>query len=253
MLSKNRIKNIRALSLKKFRDEQGLFVGEGPKVIAELFRTFTCTYIAATADWLQQNKEVLSESVQIDEVGEDELQKLSFLKHPQKVLGVFSLPKAVFYEPGVIAKELCLALDGVQDPGNLGTIIRLAEWFGISHLFCSHDTVDAFNPKVVQATMGALAYVKVHYVDLVNLMSSLPEGVPVFGTFMDGDNIFKEHLEQRGLLVLGNEGNGIRSQIEQKVTKRLGIPTYNASSTTVDSLNVAVATAIACSEFRRQA
>ena len=150
-------------------------------------------------------------------------------------------------------RELCLALDTVQDPGNLGTIVRLADWFGIRHIFCSPSTSDVFAPKVVQATMGALARVRLHYGPLPDLMRRLDAGVPVYGTFLDGDDLYAAPLEQCGLLVMGNEGNGISPEVEACVRQRLYIPNYPSGVPTSESLNVAIATAVACAEFRRRA
>jgi len=146
---------------------------------------------------------------------------------------------------------LCLALDEVQDPGNLGTIIRIADWFGIEHIFCSQGTADVYNPKVVQATMGALARVHVHYVNLSELIDSLPD-IPVYGTFLDGTNIYEQELSQTGIIVMGNEGNGISPEVRKVINRRLYIPNYPANRPTSESLNVAVATAITCAEFRRR-
>ena len=148
-------------------------------------------------------------------------------------------------------QELSLALDGVQDPGNLGTIIRIADWFGITHIYCSQDTADVYNPKVVQATMGSIARVKVEYGNLLALVESLPADVPVYGTLLDGDNIYQQQLENRGLIVMGNEGKGISPALAKKVNRRLLIPNFPEGRATADSLNVAIATAITCSEFRR--
>lgn len=152
----------------------------------------------------------------------------------------------------IARRSLCLALDGVQDPGNLGTIVRLADWFGIEHIFCSLNTVDVYGPKTVQATMGGLARVKVGYTDLPALLDSL-EGVPVYGTFLDGGNMYDEALSETGLIVMGNEGNGISAEVAARINRRIYIPTFSADRLAAESLNVAVATAVVCAEFRRQA
>ena len=149
------------------------------------------------------------------------------------------------------SRSLCLTLDGVQDPGNLGTIIRIADWFGIEDLFCSQNTVDVYNPKTIQATMGALSRVKVHYTDLIPFIQTL-HNVPVYGTFLDGDVIYQSELSPTGLIIMGNEGNGISPEIENIVTQRLYIPNYPKERKTSESLNVAVATSIICAEFRRR-
>ena len=178
----------------------------------------------------------------------DDVEKVSFLQHPQGVLGVFEMPEQ--YDEPLKDGELCLALDGVQDPGNVGTIIRLADWFGIRHVFCSLDCADIFNPKATQATMGALARVEVHYIDLASELSKA--SAPVYGTFLDGENIYQQTLSPHGIIVMGNEGKGISHEIERLVTHKLYIPPYPAESQTVESLNVAIATAITCAEFRRR-
>jgi len=144
-----------------------------------------------------------------------------------------------------------LALDGIQDPGNLGTIIRIADWFGIETIYCSEDTADAYSPKVVQATMGSLAHVHIIYTDLLQLFETLPPSYPVYGTLLDGDDIYQQPLTPNGIIVMGNEGNGISEAVRQKVNRRLLIPSFNAGDR-AESLNVAIATAITCSEFRRR-
>ena len=148
--------------------------------------------------------------------------------------------------------NLTLALDDVQDPGNLGTIIRIADWFGIDTIYCSEETVDAWNPKVVQATMGSSARVKLHYTNLAEYLEGLQDAVPVYGTFLDGNNLYTEELSAAGIIIMGNEGNGISDSVERHVTKRLLIPSYPAERPTAESLNVAIATAITCAEFRRR-
>ena len=152
----------------------------------------------------------------------------------------------------IVNCQLSLALDGIQDPGNLGTIIRMADWFGIDHIICSEDTVDAWNPKVIQATMGSIARVRIIYQDLNELIDSLPPDFPVYGTLLDGNDLYAEKLTPHGLIVMGNEGNGISEEIRKKINRRLLIPHFPEDRATADSLNVAIATAITCAEFRRQ-
>ena len=227
MISKSKLKLIKSLESKKHRAAEGLFVAEGPKVIEELSK-------------LCEPAEVFC--------GDDAL-KASFLQHPQGVLALF--PTDIFKNITPVS-ELKRMLDGVQDPGNLGTIIRVADWFGIDHIYCSPDTADVFNPKVVQATMGSMARVKVEYADLRAVIDALPDGFPVYGTLLDGNDIYGERLEQRGIIVMGNEGNGISQSIRERVNRRLLIPSYPADRQTAESLNVAIATAIVCAEFRRR-
>lgn len=247
MISKNKIKYIRSLELKKNRNKEGKFVAEGFKVVDDLLALQPADLIVATQEWLHGKH--LAAQTEVIEVTEEELKKVSFLQHPQQVLAVFR--QAQDGDFSINTQELSLALDGVQDPGNLGTIIRIADWFGITHIYCSQDTADVYNPKVVQATMGSIARVKVEYGNLLALVESLPADVPVYGTLLDGDNIYQQQLENRGLIVMGNEGKGISPALAKKVNHRLLIPNFPEGRATADSLNVAIATAITCSEFRR--
>ena len=254
-ISKNQIKFIRQLEQKKFRRREGLFVAEGTKVVGDLLAHYQPHSIFATPDWLAEHPtvpETVAEPAEgsiVTEVTPDELSRISFQQHPQQVLALFPIPthSSLF----TIHSSLSLALDGIQDPGNLGTIIRIADWFGIETIFCSEDTVDAWNPKVVQATMGSIARVNIIYISLTKLIDSLPADYPVYGTLLDGDNIYTQTLTPHGLIVMGNEGNGISPEIRQKVNHRLLIPSYRTDDT-AESLNVAIATAITCAEFRRR-
>jgi len=248
MLSKNKIKYIRSLELKKKRKEEQVFVAEGHKLVGDLLGYFPCKLLIATSNWLNINHPVTAN--EIIEVTQEELSRASLQKTPQEVLAVFVQPSYDF-NPEIIKSSLCLALDDVQDPGNLGTIIRLADWFGIEHIFCSAGTVDVYNPKTVQATMGALARVKVHYCSLPQLIESLTD-IPVYGTFLSGNIIYTESLSAHGLIVMGNEGKGVSSKVEKLINKKLYIPNYPQERETSESLNVAIATAVVCSEFRRR-
>lgn len=251
MLSKNKISLIKSLTQKKRRDELGLFVAEGPKVVSEFLHTWTARLIIATRQWLSENEENLcGASAEIIETSEDDLRKASFLQHPQQVIAIME-KKTSSLDMTELRDELTIALDGVRDPGNLGTIIRIADWFGIGTIVCSKDSADAYNPKVVQATMGSLARVKIVYKDIAELINALPEGFPVYGTLLDGDNIYKQELTRNGLIVMGNEGVGISEEVRRLVNRRLLIPSYPHGGATAESLNVGVATAIVCSEFRR--
>lgn len=237
MISKNQQKLIRGLELKKFRRREQLFVAEGPKVVGDLLK----------AGYTPQALFSTTEQPGAQLVTEDELRRISFLQHPQQVLALFPLPEPELEQPQ--PGSLYLALDGVQDPGNLGTIIRLADWFGIGTIYCSEDTADAWAPKVVQATMGSIARVKVIYTNLGELLDNTT--LPVYGTLLDGNDIYQEKLTAEGIIVMGNEGNGISADIRQKVNRRLLIPSFHRGDT-AESLNVAIATAITCSEFRRR-
>ncbi len=251
MLSKNKLKYLRSLALKKHRDAEQVFVAEGPKVVGELLGRHQCLLLAATPQFLAATP--LPPCREVIEVNERELTQASNLKTPQSVIAVFKRKADCAPSPEIPNQALTLALDGVQDPGNLGTIIRLADWFGIEHIYCSPDTADAFSPKTVQATMGAIARVQVHYVNLPQFLQSLPAGCPVYGTLLDGQNLYSQPLEQRGVLVMGNEGKGISPDVARLVTHRLYIPNFPMGRPTSESLNVAVATAVACAEFRRRA
>ena len=255
-LSKNKIKLIHSLEMKKYRKENRCFLAEGPKLVEELLPSFRCLLLAATTDWLSNISYPLS-ACEVIEVSPDELAKASLQKSPQQVLALFELPDNLYVTENaqliaVPRQSLCLALDGVQDPGNLGTIIRLADWFGIEQIFCSLTTADAFSPKCVQATMGALARVKVHYTPLPTLIESMPD-VPIYATLLDGKNLYEQPLTPHGLIIMGNEGNGISEEVRRLVNRKLFIPNYPPTRKTSESLNVAIATAIVCAEFRRQA
>lgn len=248
MVSKNQIKLVRSLESKKGRSKEGVFVAEGPKVVADLMAVIKPRIIFATAEWIEEYGWERADSV--FEVSNDELRSISFLKHPQHVIALFPMPgsRSCIVPNNV---ELYLALDDVQDPGNLGTIIRIADWFGISRIYCSRNTADVYNPKVVQATMGSIARVEVVYVELAEFLSSLPADFPIYGTFLDGDDIYKKSLTSNGIIVMGNEGKGISPSVSRYINNRLLIPSFQKGRATADSLNVAIATAITCAEFRR--
>ena len=256
MISKNQIKYVHQLELKKFRKQEGLFIAEGHKVVGDLLAAgYTPRQIFATKDFIP----LLSNrgqgwSDQAIEVTEEELSRLSLQQHPQQVLALFPIPSYSFrphLTPSTQEGRLSLLLDNIQDPGNLGTIIRIADWFGIDTVFCSTGTVDAWNPKVVQATMGSIARVHIIYIEPQQLFDSLPKDFPVYGTFLDGENIYTQQLSANGLIVMGNEGNGISDAVRSRISRRLLIPDFHRGDT-ADSLNVAIATAITCSEFRRR-
>ena len=248
-ISKNKIKFIRSLEQKKVRREERVFLAEGPKLSADLLGHFRCRYLAATDDWLVSHNSI--EADEIDTATIDEIARASLLKTPQDVIAIFNQRKEKT-DITVIEKQLCLALDDVQDPGNLGTIIRIADWFGIEHIFCSTNTVDVYSPKVVQATMGALSRVHLHYVSLTDLIGKLNKNVPIYGTLLDGTNIYTQELSTTGLIVMGNEGNGITAEVRQLINRKLYIPNYPEGRDTSESLNVAIATAVTCAEFRRR-
>lgn len=248
MISKATIKKIHALDMRKFRRNERLFVAEGPKLVDELCATMKPVYIAALPEWISENAKIVS-GTEYDIVTPDELQRASLQKNPQQVIALFPIPEHRFCTEQ-LKNELVLMLDGVQDPGNLGTIARIADWFGIRNIICSTDTADIYNPKAVQATMGALARVKFHYTDLIQLLSQY-DG-PVYGTFLDGENIYGQELSENGIIVMGNEGKGISQGVGEMINRRLYIPNYPIGTQTTESLNVAIATSIVCAEFRRR-
>lgn len=238
MLSKNEIKRIQSLKQKKFRQEYQLFVAEGIKTITELLNSsfeLHQLYATASCNFNAKKHTVITEA---------ELKKISFLKTPNKALAVFKIPVAKAVE----FNNLVVALDDVRDPGNLGTIIRLCDWFGIQDLVCSPETVDCFNPKVIQATMGSITRVNISYTELEDLIENTESNT--FGAFMDGENVYASQLPKNGILVLGNEANGISKSIENLVDMRISIPRFGSIQET-ESLNVATATAILLSEFKR--
>ena len=248
MISKNQIKYIRQLEQKKFRKRENCFVAEGPKVVGDLMRQYQPKAIFATEEWIKRVESY--DDSKLTTVSPDELRRISFLQTPQQVLALFPIPEHTSYL-SPLTSHLYLALDSVQDPGNLGTIIRIADWFGIDTIYCSEDTADAYNPKVVQATMGSLAHVHIKYTNLLQLFDALPKDYPIYGTLLDGDDIYQQPLTEHGIIVMGNEGNGISEAVRQCVNHRLLIPNFHQGDS-AESLNVAIATAITCSEFRRR-
>lgn len=240
MVSKSQLKLITSLQQKKFRTANGLFIAEGVKVIDELLSAgFSLEHLYATEPLFPEVKPAKKTLVQ-----NAELKKMSALSTANNCLAIFKIPD----EKPIDESGLIVALDDIRDPGNLGTIIRLCDWFGISQLICSNETADLYNPKVVQATMGSMARVNVHYLDLNTFLKNTK--LPVFGTFMDGTNIYNEKLPDAGIVVLGNEANGISTAIEALCNNRIAIPRFGNLQKT-ESLNVATAAAIILSEFRR--
>jgi RNA methyltransferase, TrmH family len=248
MLSASQIKFIRALSQKKERDATGLFIAEGSKTVGELLRYFDCRLLVLPKEdnitALQGN---IGETVY---ASPKEIDRASLQKTPQGMIAVLKKPELSALPDG--ESGLLLALDGIQNPGNLGTIIRLADWFGIRHIVCSPDTADAFGPKTVQATMGALGRVTLHYTDLPAFLKKIKPHLPVYGAFLEGKSIYTAQLPENAVIVMGNEGNGIADTVAQYIDNRLEIPSFANGAETSESLNVAVATAIVCSEFRRR-
>ncbi len=251
-LSKSKIKYLNSFSMKKNRDKESVFIAEGVKLVGDLLPYFKLKTIVATQDWLQQNRVVAEEIIDIEDISE--MKKISQLTTPSPVFALFYRQNLDFDIDGMLrTKQLVLALDSIQDPGNMGTIIRIADWFGIRNIICSPTTVDVYNSKTVQSTMGALARVAVHYVDLVDFLKQCRKrDYPVYGTFLDGESIYAKSLSAHGVIVMGNEGKGVSEEVAREISEKLLIPSYPADVVTSESLNVAVATAIVCSEFRRR-
>lgn len=244
MLSKNQIKLITSLKQKKYRLQHGFFVVEGVKTIKELLQSdleLNALYTTESFN-IDANPDIHREETLISEA---ELKRISFLKTPNKALAVFKIPES---KP-VDKSKLIVALDDVRDPGNLGTIIRLCDWFGVTDMICSKETVDCFNPKVIQATMGSITRVNISYMDLVNFLGNTE--LSTFGAFMEGVNVYKSELPDNGVLVMGNEANGISQTLEELIKEKISIPRFGALQAT-ESLNVATATAILLSEFKRR-
>ncbi|MEE9406875.1 MAG: RNA methyltransferase [Polaribacter sp.] len=239
-ISKNQLKLITSLSQKKYRQKHKLFIAEGIKVVNELLNsTFKVEALFCVDDFsctISDDKVV--------RISENDLKKISSLKNPNKVLGLFQIPE----ENKLRNNELIIALDDINDPGNLGTIIRLCDWFGVSELICSTKTVDCYNQKVVQASMGSLTRIAIHYLDLAAYLSKTE--LPTFIADMDGENVYKAKLPKDGILIMGNEANGISNEIKTLVKNKISIPRFGETHET-ESLNVATATAVLLSEFKR--
>lgn len=250
MLSKNKIKLINSLSLKKNRDEEELFVAEGEKIIKELIDAhFDITTIICSDKFSER---YISSDYETIVATDAEMKKISSLKTPSHILAICRKRNTLLNINNLV-NDLTIALDDIQDPGNMGTIIRLASWFGIKEIICSSHTVDCYNPKVIQATMGSIAHVNIHYTDLPDLLSKInKKGLPVYGTFLDGENIYETGLTKNGIIVFGNEGNGISKEVEKQTSHKLLIPPYKQDIQNVESLNVSIATSIVCAEFRRR-
>ena len=247
MITKAEIKLITSLRHKKYRDEEQLFVVEGEKMMEELVNShFTIQKLYTTA------APQAAFAFSVEQIGETEMKKVSALKTSSSFLAVVHQP-AISDAAPIPLDDLVLAIDDVQDPGNLGTIIRLADWFGIRHLVCSLHTVDCYNPKVVQASMGAIFRTKISYLDLPAFIAQVATKAPVYGTFLDGINIYETSLAPKAVLVMGNESTGISEAVARQISSRLLIPSFPRNRKGSESLNVAVSTAIACAEFRRRA
>lgn len=231
---------------KKFRKQHGLFIVEGLKSVAEFLSSDYQIHSVYTTAEAQAKMLNLPENIKCLEISTGDFQKISALTTPQGILAVVKEPQTVAFDWTVLRGQHSLVLDDIQDPGNLGTIIRTAEWFGITEIICSKGTVDAYNPKVVQATMGSLARVNVHYTDLPGFIDNAQ--LPTFGALLEGKTIYETDFGHAGLIIMGNEGNGIGDALISKVDQAITIPRIGMA----ESLNVAVATTVFCSEIARQ-
>lgn len=244
MITNSEIKTVRSLEERKWRRREGAFKAEGSKCVLDTLGHFDLRSLYATAGWIAAHP-----GIEAVEAAPGELRKMSSLVTPPDVIAVYGIPD---YElrPDVASDSLVLALDTIQDPGNLGTIIRVADWFGITDILCTRETADCYSPKVIQATMGAISRVRLHYCDLPATIGDLdPE--TVYGTFLDGRSISTAKLGETGIIVIGNEGNGISPEVEKLVTQRLLIPSYPKGRKTSESLNAAIATGITLAKFRK--
>jgi TrmH family RNA methyltransferase len=246
MLSKSQISLLKSLQHKKFRLQHGVFLVEGYKSIIEFVlcghQIKALYYTPAIAPKLLN----LSQKINLNQISPAELEKISGLKTPQDILAVVKIPDLAALEEKSLKNKFTLVLDGIQDPGNMGTIIRTADWFGITSIICAEDTVDAYNPKVVQATMGSLARINIYYAELEKVLPLL--NLPVYGALLNGENIYTTDFGSEGLIVMGNEGSGLRDSVQQLVNKAVTIPRAGQA----ESLNVAIATAVFCSEACRK-
>jgi TrmH family RNA methyltransferase len=257
MLVKNEAKFINALKLKKNREAEGLFVAEGVKIVNDLLHSG----IKVKQIYSSRNFQLSIFNYHIDviRIKESELKRISSLSSPNEVLAVCEIPRYDLHFQK-LNQKLNLVLDGIQDPGNLGTIIRIADWFGIGDIICSNETVEVYNPKVIQATMGSISRVKVHYTDLPRFLSEAKAAqFPVYGASLEGENIYENSLETKGLVVIGNESKGISAELLPFLTHKLYIPSFSShlshlppGTSGAESLNAAIATSIICSEFRRR-
>ncbi len=245
-MTKSEIQLIKSLGDKRARTETGLFVAEGEKLIAEL------AYASEFNVRKIYSLEEVFDGKNVEWISRGEMERISQLKSANNSVALVEIPRHEL-DMESLTDKLTLVLDQVQNPGNLGTIIRLADWFGIENVICSENSADCFNPKVVQATMGAILRVKVHYHPLCEILSSMQAAqVPIYGTLLEGDNIYQEPLSQAGVIIMGNEGQGISEEVQKYITRKLYIPPFPADRVGSESLNVAIATSVVCSEFRRR-
>ena len=255
MLSKNKIKFLVSLHEKKGREESGLFIIEGNKLVKEFLNAgMPVEALYALSEFLNGLPGKLTSGLtDVNFVSLGDLKRISTLKSPNNAIATVRIP-VIEPDYNTILKSLCIALDVVQDPGNLGTIIRTAAWFGIKNIVCSPDSVDVYNPKVIQSSMGAIIHTKVIYTSLADFLTvAKNNSTPVYGTLLEGQSVYDTKLSKNGVILLGNESKGISENLNQFITNRIMIPKFSIQKDGIDSLNVSIATAIICSESARRA
>ena len=254
MLSKNQIKHISSLNVKKYRELYGEFIAEGSKLVLELLSSnYTALALYALKEWLDENNIPSGTRIDVFEISESEMSRITSLSTPSPCLLILKTHNTPF-DPITAEKELVLMLDDIKDPGNLGTIIRTADWFGFKNIVCSPNTVDLYNPKTIQSTMGSVARVNVCYQPLDELLDKLDNKVSVYGSLLEGENIINKQLNTNGIIIIGNESKGISEKIRNYINEKIFIPGYQ-TATSLDkpeSLNASIASAIICYEFRRR-
>jgi TrmH family RNA methyltransferase len=252
MISIQAIKRVKSLQQKKFREEENCFVAETPKIVEEILSSnaYSVETVYALKSWIDANWKRFARH-SFEEISQKELERISGLQTPNQVLAVIKkTDTSINFE--TIFSDTNLILDDIRDPGNLGTILRIADWFGIKNVICSNESVEYTNPKCVQASMGSFLRVAVHYGDLSEILSKKPENMPIYGSFMDGENIYQTELNEKSCIVIGNEAHGISKSLEILITKKIHIPSFSAEKNHAESLNASIATAIFCSELKRR-
>lgn len=254
MISKNQVQYIKSLAIAKFRKVNGQFVAEGPKLVSELLTShFSCEKIFALPEWIEINRYKIKGKTSVVEISVEELNRISAQKTPNQVLAIINMPEKLPFNTEILSGQLVIMLDGINDPGNLGTIIRTADWFGISHIICSENCADVYNPKVVQATMGSVFRVNVWYESIIKILGHLSPEIPVYGAVLDGISIYQTNLSSTGVVIIGSESHGISSELKPFITTRICIPGYPVEDRiTAESLNASVAAAIVIAEFRKR-
>lgn len=251
MISKSKISLIRSLHLSKFRNQHRKFIAEGPKIVGELLESSFSVYaIFATPEWISRQPDI-KKVIEFTEVNDKELSRISTQKSPNQVLAVVDIPEPNKQIPGV--KDFVLLLDEIKDPGNMGTIIRTADWFGIQYIVCSENCVDIYNPKVVQSAMGSIFRIPVYYTDPVRYFEKIEAGTQIFGAMLDGNSIYSVGSGKSGIIIIGNESHGISSRLLPYITTRIRIPEYSRGNVfAAESLNASLAAAVICAEFKRR-